>query len=103
MGLQLSRCVYPDARKKAIFGALGKHLGEAFWDLARHKQVEVEDGQLMSDHVHMCPSIPPKIAVASVIGWIHVRSAPLARQAQHVRITTQLETQKKAPALLLVV
>lgn len=65
----------PKRRKKAIFGALRKHLGEVFRDLARHKQAEVVEGHLMSDHVHMCLSIPPKIAVANVVGYMKGKSA----------------------------
>ena len=30
----------PKRRKKAIFGALRKHLGEVFRDLASHKEAE---------------------------------------------------------------
>ena len=71
----------PKRRKKAIFGALRKHLGEVFRDLARHKQAEVVEGHLMSDHVHMCLSIPPKIAVANVVGYMKGKSAiAIARQ-----------------------
>ncbi len=65
----------PKRRKKAIFGGLRKHLGEVFRDLARHKQAEVVEGHLMSDHVRMCLSIPPKIAVANVVGYMKGKSA----------------------------
>ena len=33
------------------------------------------EGHLMSDHVHMCIVIPPKHAVASVIGFLKGKSA----------------------------
>ena len=33
------------------------------------------EGQLMTDHVHMLVSIPPKYAVAQVIGYIKGKSA----------------------------
>ena len=46
-----------------IFGSIRKHLGEVFHDLARQKGVIIEEGHLMPDHVHMCLSIPPKLAV----------------------------------------
>ena len=32
-------------------------------------------GHLMADHVHMCISIPPKLAVSSVVGFIKGKSA----------------------------
>lgn len=65
----------PKRRKKSIFGALRRHLGEIFRELARHKEAEVVEGHLMPDHVHMCISIPPKIAVANVVGYIKGKSA----------------------------
>ena len=65
----------PKRRKKMIFGALRKHLGEVFRELARHKESEVVEGHVRPDHVHMCISIPPKIAVSNVVGYIKGKSA----------------------------
>jgi len=65
----------PKRRKKAIFGALRKHLGAVFRELARHKESEVVEGHLRPDHVHMCLSIPPKYAVANVVGYMKGKSA----------------------------
>lgn len=50
----------PKFRKKAIFGQLKGHLGLIFRDLANQKEVTIEEGHLMRDHVHMLLSIPPK-------------------------------------------
>jgi len=44
-------------------------------DLARQKESEVLEGHLRSDHVHMLISIPPKYAVAQVVGFIKGKSA----------------------------
>ena len=55
-------------RNKKIFGVLRQHLGAIFRELAKHKEVEVMEGHLMSDHVHICLSIPPKYAVSNVVG-----------------------------------
>jgi putative transposase len=54
---------------------LRKHLGEIFRELAQHKESKVVEGHLMPDHVHMCISIPPKIAVANVVGYMKGKSA----------------------------
>jgi len=43
--------------------------------LARQKESLIEEGHLMGDHVHMMISIPPKYAVAQVIGYIKGKSA----------------------------
>ena len=60
----------PKKRKKKIFGALRKHLGEIFRELAKHREAEVEEGHLMPDHMHIYLSIPPKYAVSNVVGYI---------------------------------
>ena len=65
----------PKRRKKAVFGALRKHLGEIFRELAQHREAKVVEGHLMVDHVHMCLSIPPKHSVSSVVGYIKGKSA----------------------------
>ena len=71
----------PKKRKKRIFGALRKHLGEVLHELALQKESKILEGHLMPDHVHMCISIPPKYSVSSVVGYINGKSAiQIARQ-----------------------
>ena len=64
----------PKYRKKALYGELRRRMGEMFRSLARHKECQVLEGHLMSDHVHMLISIPPKYSVAQVIGYIKGKS-----------------------------
>ena len=71
----------PKRRRKAMFGSIRRHLGAIFHELARQKECAIIEGHLMPDHVHMCIAIPPKYAVASVIGFIKGKSAiAIARQ-----------------------
>ncbi|MDP1596198.1 MAG: IS200/IS605 family transposase [Methylotenera sp.] len=71
----------PKCRKKAIYGALRKHLGEIFRELAQQRECDVVDGHLMQDHVHMCLSVPPKYSVSNIVGFIKGKSAiSIARQ-----------------------
>jgi REP-associated tyrosine transposase len=73
----------PKYRRKAIYGELRKLLGEVFHDLARQKECRIIEGHLLPDHVHMCLEIPPKHAVASVIGFLKGKSAlAIARRVQ---------------------
>ena len=65
----------PKCRRKALYGQLRNHLGEVFRRLALQKQSRIEEGHLMSDHVHMLIAIPPKHAVSQVIGFIKGKSA----------------------------
>jgi putative transposase len=71
----------PKHRRKAMFGGVRKSLGVIFHELARQKECQIIEGHVMPDHVHMCVAIPPKYAVASVIGFIKGKSAiAIARQ-----------------------
>ena len=65
----------PKYRKKAIFGQIRRELGEVFRRLAQQRESTIEEGHLMVDHVHMMISIPPKYAVAQVVGFIKGKSA----------------------------
>ncbi len=65
----------PKGRKRLIFGAIRKHLGEIFHELAGQKECQTVEGHLMADHVHLCISIPPKYSVSHVIGYIKGKSA----------------------------
>ena len=50
-------------------------MAEIFGELARQKECKVMEGHLMSDHVHVMMSIPPKYTVAQIIGFIKCKSA----------------------------
>ena len=65
----------PKCRRKALYVELRKHLGEVFRRLAEQKESRVEEGHLLSDHVHMLISIPPKYSVSQVVGYIKGKSA----------------------------
>ena len=65
----------PKNRKKKLYGELRKYLGEVLKELARRKECEIEEGHLRADHVHMLIAIPPKHAVAQVVGYIKGKSA----------------------------
>ncbi len=65
----------PKYRKRSIYGWIRKELGPIMRELARQKEAVVEEGHLMSDHVHMLLSIPPKYSVSGVVGFIKGKSA----------------------------
>ncbi len=48
----------PKRRRKTLYGALRKYLGEVFHRLAQQKESRIEEGHLMPDHVHMLLSMP---------------------------------------------
>ena len=65
----------PKYRRKALYVGLRKELGGIFRSLAEQRESRVEEGHLLSDHVHMLLSIPPKYSVSQVVGYIKGKSA----------------------------
>lgn len=52
----------PKYRRRAIYSEYRRDLAQIFRDLCRWKGVEIIEGHLMPDHVHMLVSIPSKIS-----------------------------------------
>ncbi len=65
----------PKCRRRTLYGELRRHLGDVFRQLAQQKESRIEEGHLLPDHVHMLIAIPPKYAVAQVVGFIKGKSA----------------------------
>jgi putative transposase len=65
----------PKYRRTALFEQLRTELGPVFRQLTERRESRVEEGHVMPDHVHMLLSIPPKYAVAQVVGYIKGKSA----------------------------
>ena len=65
----------PKGRRKILYGQLRRELGEVFHELARQKECRIEEGHLLADHEHVLMSIPPKYAVAQVVGFLKGKSA----------------------------
>ena len=64
-----------------LFGHTRTALGSILHELARQKESTIHEGHVMSDHVHMLISIPPKHPVSSIIGFLKGKSAiAIARQ-----------------------
>ena len=65
----------PKKRKKVLYGQIRKELVKIPHELAQQKESRITEGSLSLDHVHMCVEIPPKYAVASVLGFLKGKSA----------------------------
>ena len=65
----------PKYRRKVMFGSIRKYLVEIIRELAKQKESHILAGSIAMDHVHICISIPPKYAVAQVVGFIKGKSA----------------------------
>ena len=65
----------PKYRRKAIYGQIRSDIGEILRRLCEYKGVEIIEGHLMPDHVHMLLAIPPKYSVSGVMGYLKGKSS----------------------------
>ena len=65
----------PKYRRKIIYNQIRRDIGEILRRLCEYKGVEIIEGHLMPDHVHILVSIPPKISVSSFMGYLKGKSA----------------------------
>ena len=76
----------PKYRRKVLYGQLRQRIGPILRELCRQKGVELLEGHLMPDHVHMCLSIPPKYSVSYAVGFLKGKSAVrIHRELLHER------------------
>ena len=67
----------PKYRRKIIYNQYKESIRDIIKQLCGYKGVEIIEGHLMSDHVHMLVSIPPKVAVSSFMGYLKGKSSVL--------------------------
>jgi putative transposase len=65
----------PKYRRKIIYNQYKESIRDILKQLCSYKGVEIIEGQLMVDHVHMLVSIPPKVSVSSFMGYLKGKSA----------------------------
>ena len=65
----------PKYRRKIIYNQYREDLIEFFKRLCSYKSVEIREGHMMPDHVHLLLSIPPKLAVSTFMGYLKGKSA----------------------------
>lgn len=58
----------PKYRRKTIYNQLKIDIRDILKQLCSYKGVEIIEGHVMPDHVHMLVSIPPKMSVSSFMG-----------------------------------
>jgi len=58
-----------------MFGAVRKDVREIIRTLCGYKDVEILEGNVCIDHVHLCVKIPPKTSVSEFMGYLKGKSA----------------------------
>ena len=64
----------PKYRRKVIYYQLRAEQ-KIIKDLCKRKGIEIVEGHMMSDHVHLLLSIPPKYSVSKIMGYLKGKSA----------------------------
>jgi putative transposase len=65
----------PKFRRKVFFKEIRKEVGEILRTLCEYKSVELVEGSISVDHVHMYVKIPPKLSVSEFMGYLKGKSA----------------------------
>ena len=65
----------PKYRRKNIYHQLRQDIQGYIKNLCKWKVVEIIEGHMMDDHVHLLVSIPPKYSVSSFMGYLKGKSA----------------------------
>ncbi len=76
----------PKYRRKVIYNKLRKDIGVILKRLCSYKGIEIIEGHLMPDHVHMLIAIPPKYSIAQVMGYLKGKSSLSLYVAKRYRL-----------------
>ena len=65
----------PKYRRKIIYNQMRADIQQIILDLCKRKGVEIIEGLMMPDHIHLLLSIPPKYSMSSFMGYLKGKSA----------------------------
>ena len=70
----------PKYRRKVFYEERRMEIREILRKLCQWKGVEVIEGEICPDHIHMLVSIPPKMSVAGFMGYLKGKSSLMIYQ-----------------------
>jgi putative transposase len=65
----------PKYRRKVLYGKIKADIREILKKLCEYKNIEIVEGAICADHVHLCVCVPPKQSVADFMGYLKGKSA----------------------------
>ena len=65
----------PKYRRKVFYGEKRKEIGEILRTPCNWKKIKIIEAEVCPDHIHMLLEIPPKVAVASFMGYLKGKSS----------------------------
>lgn len=67
----------PKYRRKIIYKELRADIQQIIKDLCKWKGIEIIEGHMMPDHIHLLLSIPPKYSASQIMGYLKGKSAKM--------------------------
>ena len=65
----------PKYRRKIIYYELRADIQKIIKDLCKWKGVEIIEGHMMPDHIHLLVELPPKMSGSQFMGYLKGKSA----------------------------
>ena len=65
----------PKYRFRILAGEMGRSVRDIIKQLCEWKKIEVLEGNVQKDHVHLVLSFPPKYSVSEMVGFLKGKSA----------------------------
>ena len=75
MGMQIPYCMVSEVSIQDIKREVGRSVREVIKQLCEWKRVEILEGSVQIDHIHLVLSIPPKHSVSEFVGFVKGKSA----------------------------
>ena len=65
----------PKYRFRILKGELGRSVRDIIRQLSEWRRIEILEGNVQEDHIHLVLSIPPKYSVSGAVGFLKWKSA----------------------------
>ena len=79
----------PKYRRKVFFAEKREAIREILRTLCQWKGVEIIEGEVCPDHIHLLVSIPPKMSVSGFMGYLKGKSSLMIFQKFAKKMITQ--------------
>ena len=73
----------PKYRFRVLRGDIGRSLREIIRQLCEWRNIEIVEGTVQIDHIHLVPAIPPKYSVSEAIGFLKGKRASTIFDTHH--------------------
>ena len=80
----------PKYRRKVFYEQHREEIREILRKLCQWKGVEILEGEICPDHIHMLVTIPPKMSVSGFMGYLKGKSATIIFQLSIKASTSSL-------------